>query len=264
MKFFKFYRLIISFLVLLISTGICAEEEYVLGSGDIVRISVYGHADLDSVARINELGRITFPLIGDIKIGEQPVNKAEAIITKALIKGGFVRAPQVSIIIDQYRSRQVSVLGEVNKPGKYSIEGVTSIIDLVALAGGVTASAAEVIRLIDAKEGNKKQTIDLYNILHNGDISENINVDNGDIVFIPTMERFYIYGEVQRPGVYRLERNMILMQALAVGGGVTSRGTERGIKIKRENSRGKVVEISAGLTDQLKPNDVVYVKESLF
>ncbi|HFE38189.1 MAG TPA: polysaccharide export protein EpsE [Gammaproteobacteria bacterium] len=265
MKSIKLCALFIGFLSLVFVKTLLAEEEYTLGSGDIVRITVYEHEDLNLAARINEKGNITFPLIGEVTIGENTVAFAERIISKALEKGGFVHEPQVSIVIEQYRSRQVSVLGEVRMPGKYTIEGASSIIDLIALAGGVSDKASEFAHLITTKQGKPLQIrVDLHKILFDGDVSQIVDVDTGDIIFIPKMDRFYIYGEVQRPGVFRLERNMIVMQALAVGGGVTPRGTERGLIIKRINSDGEVLEIDASANDLLIPNDVIYIKESLF
>ena len=89
-------------------------------------------------------------------------------------------------------------------------------------------------------------------------------VKAGDIVIVPRADMFYIYGEVKSPGRNRLEANMTVMQALSVAGGLTERGTERGIRVKRRNSEGEIKEIKVELTDLLQPDDVVYVKESLF
>lgn len=243
-----------------------AEEQYVLGNGDIVRISVYGQNDLNTISRINEANKITFPLIGEVVVGGYTPSGAEKRIAAALEKGGFVRAPQVNVIIEQYRSRQVAILGEVNKPGKYSIDTPSKLIDILTLAGGVTREGADVIRLIrkDSSGAESQQAIDLYEILNQGNMQKNLDVQNNDIIFVPVMNRFYIYGEVQRPGVFRLERKMTVMQAIAVGGGITTKGTERGIKIRRTTATGENKEIDAELTALIEPNDVIYVKESLF
>jgi len=241
-----------------------AEDDYILGGGDVVRISVYGHQDLSTVARVNETGNITFPLIGEVKVGGLTLSRTESKIAKALEAGGYVRGPQVNAIVDQFRSRQVSVLGQVNKPGKYSIDSEAAIVDLIAMAGGLTNQAADVIRLI-RNQGHKLtfQKIDLYAMLQGGDMNNNINVINGDVIYVPLMDRFYIYGEVQRAGVFRLDRDMTVMQAIAVGGGLTPRGTERDISIRRKSANGKTVDLSAKITDVLRPDDVVYIKEGL-
>lgn len=243
-----------------------AEEEYLLGAGDIVRISVYGQNDLSTVARINESNKISFPLVGDVEVGGQTASQAEAKISTALSKGGFVRSPQVSVIIEQYRSRQVSILGYVNKPAKYTIDTPSRLIDIIALAGGITRDGSDVVKLVrvDAKGKSTNMDINLQSMFKTGDMSKNVDIKNADIIYVPQMERFYIYGQVNRPGVYRLESGMTVMQGLAVGGGVTMKGTERNIRITRHGSDGKLTELTADVSDALRQDDVIYVKESLF
>ena len=242
-----------------------AAEEYVLGNGDIVRLTVYGQKDLDSVSRINEIDKINFPLVGEIKIGGLTASEAESAIAKALADGGFVRAPQVTLIVEQYRSRQVSILGKVNKPGKYSIDGPSKLIDILALAGGMRNEAADYLRLTRNVNGKESQfVLDVYGLLNEGKASINVEIQNDDIIYVPFMDRFYIYGNVHRPGAYRLERNMTIMQAIAVGGGVTPKGTESGIILKRRADNGEVNNFSGEPTAHLKANDVIYVKESFF
>ena len=257
---------IILLLILSLAGVSHADEEYILGTGDIVRIDVYGQKDLNTVTRINEVNKITFPLIGETTIGGISPSKAEVLIGNALKKGGFIRSPQVSLVVEQYRSRQVSILGQVLKPGKYSIDGPARLVDILALAGGVTGTGAEIIRLIRKdKDGRETQkSIDLFKILNEGELAQNIKIENEDIIFVPPMDRFYIYGHVHRPGVYRLERGMTVMQALAVGGGLTVKGTERGIKIRRRNGDGKMMEVGSGITSILRSDDVIYVSESIF
>ena len=138
-------------------------------------------------------------------------------------------------------------------------------MDLLAMAGGVNPSGGENAVLI--KKGGNGQgghPIDLFQLLQKGDMTQNVEVADGDIIYIPRMDVFYIYGEVQKPGAYRLERNMTLMQAVSLGGGITPRGTQRGIQIKRRGSDGKTSSSTAALGDEIRADDVIYVKESLF
>lgn len=244
-----------------------ATKDYVLGPGDVVRITVYEHEDLNALTRISQAGSINFPLIGEVFIAGMRERDAETKLTSMLRDGGFVKSPQITLIVEQYRSQQVSVLGEVNKPGMYTIDRGSKITDLLAMAGGVNpASGGDYAVLIkkDGNEGKGGYPVDLLALLRNGDMTQNLEVADGDIVFVPRMEVFYIYGEVQRPGSYRLQRDMTVMQALSMGGGLTPRGTQRGIQIKRRNGGGAVATITAGLFETLMPDDVVYVKESLF
>lgn len=246
-------------------------QEYVLATGDVVKITVYDNPDLTTVARINESGKISFPLLGEVSLANLSAVDAGARIANQLKRGGFIKNPQVNVFVESYHSPMVSILGEVQKPGKYQArdpetEDVKTVSDLLVLAGGLKETAAHYLTVIKKQKGGKSvyQQVDLTALLHRGDMSQNLPVSEGDVVFVPRMDMFYIYGEVQKPGAYRLERDMTVMQALAVGGGLTPRGTQRGITIKRRGADGKVQTRRSKLPDKLQPDDVIYVKESWF
>ena len=241
-------------------------NEYRLGPGDVVRITVYNNPDLTTEAQITQQGRITFPLIGEVQIGNMEKGQAEQVIARRLGDGGFVVKPQVNVLVLGFKSQQISVLGQVNRPGKYPIEQASTLADLLAIAGGISQAGADVITHISKGADGKtaKRDIDIHEALKNGEMEKNFPVSNGDIIFVPRAPLFYIYGEVQRPGAYRLEKDMTVMQALSVGGGLNVRGTERGIRVNRHSPDGKVAVIETRMTDPVKENDVIYVKESLF
>jgi len=239
---------------------------YVLGAGDTIRITVFQNPDMTTETRISEAGTITFPLIGEVKIGKLSTADAEARIASMLIKGGFLVKPQVNIAVTQVRSRQASVLGQVNKPGKYPLEDATvRVTDLLALAGGVLATGADTVTLTTTAEGKElKRQINIPAILQSGDTSKNVEISNGDIIYVDRAPVFYIYGEVQKPGAYRLERGMTVMQGISLGGGLSPRGTLRGVRINRPLESGQVSTLQVNLGDMVKEDDVIYVKESLF
>ena len=258
------YLMVAGLLVFLLALPAFAAEEYVLGPGDTIRVSVYEQADLTTEARINEGGKIVFPLIGDALVGGLTIAQAENAIADRLIRGGFIKKPQVTISVLQYRSQQVSILGKVAKPGKYPIEGEKTVLDLLAEAGGLRDDAADVIVVIKHVNGKTERHEVNIRAFYAGDLAQNLPLSGEDIVVVPQMDVFYIYGEVRRPGSNRLEPNMMVMQALSVAGGLTERGTERGIRVKRQDKSGKIRELTVELTDILQPDDVVYVKESIF
>ena len=238
---------------------------YKLGSGDTVRITVFENPDMTTEAQVSETGNITFPLLGEVAIGGLSRSEAEAKIAGMLKKGGFVNQPQLNISILEYRSQQVSVLGQVNKPGKYAIDGPSDVLDLISLAGGVSETGADSITIIKDEQGKAvKHNINLVDLFQSADLKDNIEVSNGDVIYVGRAPVFYIYGEVQRAGAYRLEPGMTVMQALSVGGGLSLRGTERGVKVSRRDGNGELRKINVNLTDALQENDVVHVKESLF
>lgn len=241
-----------------------AADGYLLGEGDTVKITVYEQPDLTAVARISHAGTINYPFLGEIPIGGLTSDAAGRLIAKRLEVEGFVKTPQVILTIEEYRSHQIPVLGQINKPGKYSLEGQAMVVDLIAQAGGLRKDAADVITVVRNYAGNPvRYQIDLMRF-YGGDMTQNIEVIGGDIILVPKMDRFYVYGEVNRPGVYRLERGMTTMQALSVGGGLTGRGSSGGIMISRRDAEGKIQKIEVELTDTLQPNDVLYVKERFF
>ena len=237
-------------------------QDYRIGSGDLLKITVFGSPDLATDARVAESGTITCPLIGSAPVAGLSTTAAETLLAKRYVDGGFLRSPQISVLVAEYQSQKVSVLGYVTKPGQYPLRASSKVLDLLAEAGGVvpqTASdQATLVRINGAKA-----TIDL-DALFRGDPAQNMEVAGGDRIYVPKAEQFYVYGQVQKPGVYRLERNMTVSRAISASGGLTARGTERRAIVKRRDKDGKEAEYSVKATDVLRPDDVLFIKESLF
>lgn len=241
------------------------DNEYRLGPGDVVKITVYNNPDLATETEISSGGKISFPLIGEVAIGGMTRSQAEKAISASLSKGKFIPNAHVNLLVAQYRSQQVSVMGEVNKPGNYPINKPTSAAELIAMAGGITPKGSHVITIIQ-KDGNGRvveREIDLKRLLPGGDAAS-LRLGYDDIVVVPPMPVFYIYGEVRQPGAYPIAPEMTVRQALSVGGGLTVRGTERGIRMERKGKDGKLHTRRAELTDRLRPNDVLHIPESWF
>jgi polysaccharide export outer membrane protein len=243
-----------------------ARLETILGPGDVVRATVFQNPDLTVETRIAEGGQINFPLIGAVTVGGLTIPVAEKRIETMLREGGFVLRPQVTIQVVRTLSSQVSVLGQVSKPGRYPIEMTSSkVSEMIAAAGGVVPGGADVVTLVGTRNGEPvKLDIDLPAILQAGRAELDVQLENGDIIYVDRAPTIYIYGSVQHPGQIRLERGMTLMQALAAGGGLTARGTERGMQVHRRDAAGQVNILELKPTDHLQRDDVVYVKESLF
>jgi len=236
-----------------------------LGAGDTIRISVYGSPDLALETRVAENGRISYPLVGDVDVGGLEPAAAERKIANLLSARGFVKQAQVNLLVSTMQSQQISVLGNVLRPGRYPMEGRRSVLDVLALAGGITLDGGDIATVVSTSGGHSvTQQINIPDMMRNADLSRNVELNGSDVVYVERAPRFYIYGEVQRPGVYRLERNMTVVQALSSGGGLSARGTERGMRIKRRDGAGVLQDVTARQDDVLMPDDVVYVKESLF
>jgi polysaccharide biosynthesis/export protein len=238
----------------------------------VLKISVYGNPDLETITRVMPNGSITFPLIGQVTVGSRTPAQAEASIAERLNRGGFVRNAAVSVFVQERNPvslSSVTLLGEVERSGTYTLdkespEAVSSLVTLLAKAGGTTDNAADYLYLIRTEGGQERKTrVDLVDLLRNGNVKANLPLANGDIVLVPQMDVFYIYGEVQKPGRYKLERDMTVMQGLSVASGMTPRGSVRGIVLNRQ-AGAAITSLGTNLEDRLQPNDVLYVKTAVF
>jgi len=251
--------------LLLAAPAWSADDDYRMGTGDVVHITVYGNPDLTTEARVGEDGGLTFPLIGAVKATGMTPSAVEKDIATRLSKGGFIVDPNVNLNIVQYRGQKISVLGRVNRPGQFMLEKVSRVTDALALASGINTDGADTVTLVRTQNGKTEyRDINVPALFAPGGEASNEVVRDGDVLNVARQPMFYIYGEVQRPGSFRLEQNMSVVQALSMGGGVTSRGTQRGITILRRATDGSMQELDTQSADLVKKDDVIYVKESLF
>jgi polysaccharide export outer membrane protein len=239
---------------LLVTAATAAAQTEKLGAGDAVRVTVFQQPDLTTEARISERGTINMPLIGEVKLAGMSQAEAAGAIADGLKSGNYLKNPQVSLAITTLRSRQVSVLGLVARPGRYALDDTSlNVADVIAAAGGITAGGDNTVIVL--RDG-KQQKVNV--------LGQPFALKAGDTVSVERAPVFYIYGEVSRAGAYRVEPDMTVMQAIAAGGGITPRGSEWRLKLRRANEKGKLVESSAKLQDRVRPDDVIIVKESLF
>jgi polysaccharide export outer membrane protein len=256
--------------ILIVATGLMCltkaaaakPEDYRLGAGDLIRVMVFDHEELSVDARISQTGNITFPLIGQLRVAGLSTRETELLLARSLIDGGFVKQPHISVLVSEYQSQKVAVMGQVAKPGQYPLDASKRVMDMLAIAGGVlNDTAAEDVTLVRAD--SSRVVIDLKK-LFDGDPALNLVVQDGDTVFVAHAPQFYIYGQVQHPGQYRLLRHTTISQAISIGGGLTSRGTQRGAVVKRVDAHGKEHKYSVKDEDVLQPDDVLMIKASLF
>src|ERR1700682_3637040 len=192
-----------------------------LGPGDSVSIQVFGQPEATNVY-VGDDGTISVPLVGNVQVaGISPV-QAAARVAKALKDGGYFVDPHVTIIVTQPRSQLVSVLGEVQSSGRYPINPRTTIVDLLAQAGGVKETASDVGYVLRSDDNGH---ISRYPIKLNGltDIKDALPTPTllgGDSLVVPRAEHYYVYGEVTTPGTYRIEPGMTVIQAIARAGGI--------------------------------------------
>ena len=258
-------------LILAAAYAFCAHAqtkhpEYQLGPGDTIRIQIYQNADLTLETRVTENGTITFPLIGVVKIGGMTISSAELLIAIALKSGGFVKQPQVTIVPVQIRSNQVSVLGQVGHPGRFPLETLNvTVAEMIAIAGGMSSTGADIAIVTGTRDGQPfRREIDISGLFLDNRSQDDLLVTGGDVIYVPRAPMFYVYGEVQRPGSYRVERGMTIRQALVQGGGPTPRGTDRGLQVHRRSVSGMIKILTPELNNLVQADDVLYVRDGLF
>lgn len=231
-----------------------ADSAAKLGVGDAVRVTVFQQPDLTTETRVNERGTITLPLVGEVKVAGLSSGAAGKHVAGEYKRGKFLKNPQVAVAVMTAHSRQVSVLGMVARPGRYPLDDTTTrLSDVIAAAGGVVTGGADHATVMRDGSAQKVPVM-----------AKGFELKSGDTVHIDRAPVFYIYGEVTRAGAYPVAPSMTVMQAIAAGGGITPRGSERRLKLRRPAADGKVVETDITLQDAVKADDTIYVKESLF
>ena len=267
-RFFNIISLLAALLIGAIGTATAqvAQAEYTLAAGDVIRIQVFQNPDLTLETRVTENGTISYPMIGNVKLGDSTLSAAERQIAKQLTDGGFVHNPQVTIALLQNHGNQVSVLGHVNRPGRFPLETANfHLTEVLAIAGGIAATGADTAIVIGNRQGKPmRKEVDIPAIFLKHDTGEDIVLAGGDVIYVQRAPMYYIYGEAQRPGSYRIERGMTVQQALATGGGPTQRGSERTLRLHRRQPDGQITQVSPEPTELVQPDDVIYVRESLF
>lgn len=257
----------LAWLALLMPTlGFAQSMQEVIGAGDTVRIRAFRYPELTTEARVTEAGQVQVPHIGPVVLQGLTPEKAASLIAERLKIGNYVLDPQINVAIVQARSRQVSVLGHVTRPGRYTLEGASArLSDVVAMAGGLAPSASDVLVVKRMRNGRAESiNVDLGAVIRGSREAQDLEIASGDSVFVPKAPVVYVYGEVTRGGSYRLEPGMTVMHALSLAGGVTPRGSEKLAKLRRKNPGGGWSEAPARPTDAVAADDVIYIRESLF
>ncbi|HEY1131420.1 MAG TPA: SLBB domain-containing protein [Roseateles sp.] len=237
-----------------------------LGVGDQVNLQVFGRPEFNTTTYVADDGSINVPLVGAVEVAGKSPSAAANAVARALKGGEFLVNPQVSIVLPAFKSQQVSVLGDVRNPGRYPLESRTTVLDLLAQAGGIAETGSTVIYLLRAGPDGKplRQPVDLRGLASGSGEVPDVRIRSGDSVYVPRAEQFYVYGEVQNPNAYRLDPDTTVLQAITRGGGLTPRGSDSRIVIKRRVKNGKYQTFDADLTDTVHADDVIRVKERIF
>ena len=245
-----------------------APSDYRLGPQDVLKITVFGEPTLSGQVRVDSDGTIPFQYLQRVKAEGYTVAQVAEAIRKGLADG-YLRNPQVSVEIDSYHSQNVYVMGEVKVPGKYSLPGDSTLVDVLTQAGSTTPTAGHWVLIYHHKEGSAlvgpSNTVDTEPDIRVSlaDIqsgkAQNIKIQDLDAISVPKAERIFVSGNVRTPGPYTYDEGMTVFEAVGMAGGVTEKGSNSRISIKRMIG-GKLKEIDVKPTEILKPGDQVFVK----
>jgi polysaccharide biosynthesis/export protein len=250
---------------------------YRVGAADVLSVKVFDEPTLSNKFTVDSDGTVTYPFLGRVQVQGKTLREVEDDLTAGL-KKGYVKNPQVTVEIAEFRARSVYVLGEVKAPGRYSIEGPVTLLELIAKAGSFSPNAGPTLIVQRYKDGiaaaiaatpaqpDSEDTAELLRVdiedLKQGRFTANVILQDSDTIIVPAADRYYVTGYVKTPGAFVLRPGMTVQQAIAEAGGMTERGSTRGIKITRKVN-GKDVEIDAKLSDPVHPNDTIRVRQRL-
>ena len=239
-------------------------EVYVIGPQDSLSIIVTDEVDLTNKYRVDTDGAITMPYLNRVPVAGLTLAEAQVKIAQ-MLQAGYLRNPQVRIEVDQFKSRRVFVSGEVRTPGYVTMAGTTmTLLEALAMAGSPTQNASNEIKVVHpSKPGEKPNEPITVNRKELELGRADITLQDGDIINVPVAQRFFISGFVKNTGYYVLDTGTTVSQAIVLAGGLTERGSDRRIKVGRL-VKGKMVDLSAELTDKVLPNDEIKIPSRIF
>lgn len=224
---------------MLLANSAGVPQDYLIGPGDVLSINVFQVEALNTTTMVTSTGTIRMPLIGEVKVGNKSVREVEDTIRESLRK--YIVDPQVTVFIKEFVSRRVSVIGQVKEPRIYEIKGRYTLLEALSAAKGLTENAAMSVHLSRRNlDGTiNSMIIDLEELLVKGDLSLNVTLQDGDVIFVPEAGTFFVEGAVRNPGSFKIKTTMTLSKALALAGGLRDYADQSRIKLIRVLNEGK-------------------------
>jgi polysaccharide export outer membrane protein len=250
-------------------------NEYRIGIDDVLSVTVVQAPELTSSVRVAEAGDISLPLIGLVRAAALTTRELEAAI-KQRLREGFIREPDVSVVVTEVRSHGVSVVGAVQRPGILQIRGTTTLLEVLSMAGGLSGNAGDevlVVRSSDSVAGQPRTMAIKVKSLMQAEPGANILMQPGDVVNVQTASLIYVMGSVNKPGAFVMPGNerLTVLRALAYGEGATAVAAMREAIVLRVGGSGEREEIPVDLEGivkgrvpdvELQAQDVLFVPQS--
>lgn len=267
----------IAMLVALAAPSAAQNTDYVIGPQDVLSVTVLGSSvtasNISGKYTVEADGTFAFALVGRVIAGGKTPRALETDLTK-LLADGYYRNPQVSVAVEQYRSQQIFVVGEVRTPGAYSLTGDMTLVEALARAGSITPAASGEALIVHPKSRRgapllpgQDQEAEVVRVdvkaLQSGTLSQNYQLRDGDTIFVPAAEIIYVSGQVKSPGAFPVKPGTTVLQALSLAGGVTDRGSTSRVKVSRLVA-GKKQEFRVKLNDIVQPGDTLIALGRIF
>lgn len=258
------HQIFIVILLLVFNVEKGTAEEYLIGPGDVIKITVYDNDDLTTKVMVNDDGKIVMPLLGLVKVSELSIPGVTREITK-LLADGYLINPQVNVFIEEYRSKKVVILGKVRNPGLIELSGEISFLELVSKAGGLSNEAGETATIKrSSSDGDDVVVVNLTALIEKGDLSQNVPIMDGDTVNISKAGMCFVTGEVKSPGTYPCGDGSTVLKIIALSGGFTGKASKSSVRIVRIINEERMLFKDVSLDKKLKQDDVIVVPESFF
>jgi polysaccharide export outer membrane protein len=245
------------------------QPSYQIGAQDELKITVFDAEELTGSYRVDGDGFISFPLLGRIAVGGATLGETQEKLRMMLSKD-YIKNPQIRVDVAEYKSQSIIVSGEVRAPAEIRVTGVMTLLRALAQAGSPMSSASSELTIARQKKGasgapspENGEVIRInWRDLQTGKVND-VTLQDGDVIFVPKAQTFFIEGYVRNGGTFVLEPGLSVEQAIALAGGLTERGTNRGIKATR-TLNGKTSEVELKLSDTVQAGDVIHIKQRLF
>lgn len=244
-----------------------SDADYQVGAGDVLKVSIYDHSDMTTVARVDSNGNILVPLAGSIHVGGMTTTMASSEIAQKL-DGDYIVNPQVSVFVEEFRSKKVVIIGAVVRPGLYELSGPTTLLELISKAGGLASGAgrtATIRRPATASGGPESTlTLNLDDLIDSKQSTPDIAIYDGDMVTVAKAGVVYVTGQVNRPASYALEPGTTVIKAIIMAGGFTQLASQGKVRIIRKVDGKEQILEKVSMHEVLQPEDVMVVPESFF
>jgi polysaccharide export outer membrane protein len=278
--------------IILFLTEMSGTADYLIGPGDVLRIDVLEEEQLSGRYTVSSKGTIQMFLLGEINVVNLTTDQLAEKLKKELEKD-YLRNPQIKVIVEEFNSHKIFVLGEVAKPGTYHLKGKNNILDILLEAGGPTQNAGDQLSILrtENKDGQESLThipVNVTKLFISGDMSQNVGLKDNDIIYMSRRERgditsrffqkemntFSVVGEVKKPGAYEYREGYTVLNAILDAGGLTEYASPNRTKLVRgEGEQKETIKIKLGdiiekgkkeLDRPIQPGDLIIVPASLF